>query len=424
MIKKITFFVLLLAVAFFFVFPAQQYAPVTGKSVIGMTLADYRVYLKNNPPLDRLYRSGDTYFFLVENEVILELESQGFPFQVKDIPLPGINAPQTSTNGDYHSYQETKNKLYELAERFPNLARVFSIGQTIEGREIYVVKISDNAAVSEAEPNVFIMGCHHAREWISVEMPLLFAQYLLENYPTNAGVRRAVEGAQVYILPIVNPDGLEFSIHYYRMWRKNRRYNGDFCWGVDVNRNYGYKWGYDDIGSSPSPISEAYRGADPFSEPETRAIKAFLIENPPVGALSYHNYGQQILYPWGYIDELTPDDAEMEAIAEEMSELIFQVNGRGYTYGPGASTIYLTNGDSDDWIYATFGAFAFTIELPPLSLFNGGFITSEEEIALTFAENLPAMIYFVNYYIPGPWYNQAEREGPIKSRPTPGNIEK
>lgn len=424
MIKKITFFVLLSMVLLFFVFPDQQFSPVTGESVIAVKLADYRVYLKDNPPLDRLYCSGDTCYFLVENEVILQLESREFPFHLVDIPLPGINIPQTSANGDYHSYQEAEEKLYELAERFPHLAQVFSIGQSIEGREIYVVKISDNVTVDETEPNVFIMGCHHAREWISVEMPLLFAQHLLENYPADAGVRRAVEGAQVYILPIVNPDGLEFSIHYYRMWRKNRRYNGDFCWGVDLNRNYGYEWGYDDIGSSPAPISEVYRGTGPFSEPETRAIKAFLMGNPPAGALSFHNYGQLILYPWGYIDEPTADDAEMKAIAARMSELIFQVNGRGYTYGPGATTIYPTNGDSDDWIYAEFGAFSYTIELPPLGFFSGGFITSEAEIALSFAENLPAMIYFVNYFIPGPWYNQAEREGPVKSRPTPGNIEK
>ncbi|MCP4229968.1 MAG: zinc carboxypeptidase, partial [bacterium] len=133
--------------------------------------------------------------------------------------------------------------LRDLESRFPDMAQVITIGSSIEGRELNVIKISDNVGNDETEPNIFIVGCHHAREWISVEVPLLFAQYLLENYSGNADVRRAVNRSQIYIMPIQNPDGLEFSIHVYRMWRKNRRYNGNLSWGVDTNRNYGYMWG-------------------------------------------------------------------------------------------------------------------------------------------------------------------------------------
>jgi murein tripeptide amidase MpaA len=248
-------------------------------------------------------------------------------------------------------------------------------------------------------------------------VPLLFARYLLEHYPDNAQVKRAVEGSQIYILPILNPDGLEFSIRTYRLWRKNRRYNGDFTWGVDPNRNYGYKWGYDDAGSSGAAYSAVYRGTEPFSEPETSAVKNFLLENPPVGSISYHNYSQLILYPWGYSETPAPDDAEMNTIAAGMSDLIYRVNGRTYSYGPSAGTIYPTNGDSDDWIYATFGAFAYTIELPPVNYYNGGFITAQEEIDLSFSENLPALLYFVNYFVTGDGDFPAKKNGPLKSSP-------
>jgi hypothetical protein len=201
-------------------------------------------------------------------------------------------------------------------------------------------------------------------------------------------------------MPLVNPDGLEFSIHTYRMWRKNRRYNGDFSWGVDPNRNYGYMWGYDDGGSSPNPWSEVYRGPGPFSEPETEAVRQFLTAHPPSGCLSYHNYSQLILYPWGYTYEPTPDAVEMEMIANEMSSRIFQVGGRVYEVGS-SEALYLTNGGTIDWVYGTFGAPSYTVELPPESFIQGGFITSIELIESTFAENLPAMLYFVNYFAGG-----------------------
>jgi len=424
MLKKTIYGILTLLIIAPFLFPVTDHYAIPGKSVISMDIRDYRDFLKTNSPLDRLYCSGETCFFLVTDSELPAIACSGFPFQRRDLPIPPAATPRDSVNGDYHSYLETESELYDLETQFPDLARVSSIGQSVEGRELYVIKISDNVSRDENEPKIFIVGCHHAREWISVEVPLLFARYLLEHYPGNNQVKRAVQGLQIYVLPILNPDGLEFSIRCYRMWRKNRRYNGDLCWGIDLNRNYGYKWGYDDSGSSPVPRDETYRGPGPFSEPESQAVRSFLLENPPVGSISYHNFSQMILYPWGYEETLAPDDAEMRKIAREMSELIFAVNGRSYSYGPGASTIYPTNGDSDDWYYANFGTFAYTIELPPLDLFNGGFITSQEEIDLAFSENLPALLYFVNYFVTEDGGDTATQPGPVKSRPAPGHNKK
>ena len=313
----------------------------------------------------------------------------------------GDSPSQGDINGAYHSYTETKTLLQVLESGFPNMAQVSTIGYSIEGRELNVIKISDNVGNDESEPNIFIVGCHHAREWISVEVPLLFAQYLLENYTNDPQVQRAVNGSQIYILPLQNPDGLEFSIHTYQMWRKNRRYNGNFSWGVDTNRNYGYMWGYDDNGSSPDPNSYTYRGTGPFSEPETDALRQFLLAHPPKGSLSFHNFSQIILIPWGYTFAPAPDAFEMNEIAGEMAYRIYQVNGRLYNYGS-SEALYLTNGDTCDWIYGTFGAPAFTIELPPEYMVFGGFFTPEEMINSAFNENLPALLYFVNYFITGP----------------------
>ncbi len=410
-----------------FLFPAQSAPVEEPKTVISMALTDYRAYLKSNAPLDRLYISGEECFFLVGGRELAGIKNRGVHVREQLLPHPGLSRPLDTVNGLYHNYLEIESLFLELAAQYPDLASVSSIGRSVEGREIYVMKISDNVTNTEAEPNIFISGCHHAREWISVEMPVHFARFLLENYPGDARVKKAVDGAQIYILPLLNPDGLEFSIQTYRMWRKNRAVNGAFSWGVDLNRNYGYAWGYDNVGSSPSINSAVYRGPAPFSEPETMAVRAFLTANPPSAALNFHNHSQKILYAWGYTAEPTADDAEMEKIAREMSELIFQVNGRVYTYGAGAVAIYPTNGDTDDWIYGTFGAFSFTVELPYLYFYEGGFITSEEEIQISFAEHLPAMLYFVNYFVDGAGDDGSEpavRPHPGKRKPLPNPGEK
>lgn len=374
------------------------------ENIISMTIDDYRVFLKTHPPLDRLYRQGDTYFFLVNSRELSEIEASGAVVQSRE-PVPGyfLDTPQADRtqgdiNGAYHNYNETNTLLRELESNYPGLAQVTTIGYSIEGRELNVIKISDNVSIDEAEPNIFIVGCHHAREWISVEVPVLFAQYLLEHYQDNPDVMRAVNGAQVYIMPIQNPDGLEFSIHTYRMWRKNRRYNGNLGWGVDTNRNYGYMWGYDDEGSSPDPYSDVYRGPAPFSEPETEAVRQFLLTHPPAGTISYHNYSQIIIYPWGYTYEPAPDAEEMDQIAAGMSSRMFPVNGRLYEFGA-TDILYLVNGSTIDWVYGTFGTPAYTIELPPDNALLGGFFTSLELIDSAFRENLPALLYFVNYFV-------------------------
>lgn len=377
-------------------------------AVIGISLNDYRVYLKTHAPLDRLYSRGEDCFFLVDRNELQQVEASGIEIRGRTTaPLvgsahPGINSAQGDINGAYHNYNETGLLLRELETRFPGMAQVITIGFSIEGRELNVIKISDNVRSDENEPNVFIVGCHHAREWISVEVPLLFAKYLLENYSLDPRVQRVVDGAQIYIMPIQNPDGLEFSIHTYRLWRKNRRYNGDFIWGVDPNRNYGFMWGYDDNGSSPYPESEVYRGAAPFSEPETQALRQFLTANPPVGSISFHNFGQDILYPWGYTFTPAPDAVLMYNIAGQIARRIFLVSGRIYTYGSMVTALYLSNGDFTDWVYGAFGSPAFTIELSPEYMEEGGFFTSEQMIAEAFAENLPALLYFVDYFISGP----------------------
>ena len=216
------------------------------EGVVRMELSEYLRYLETHPPLDLLFRVGDNCYFLKEGLVSAPQGGGGRDsFSAASHLAAASGHGDGDLNGIYHNCRETEERLRDLAASYPDITSLFSIGRSIEGRELFVMKISDNPQVDEAgeEPNIYIVGCHHAREWISVEVPLYFIRYLLENYTTHPQVRRAVEGAQIFIQPIQNPDGLEFSIHTYRYWRQNRRYNGDLSWGVDPNRNYGFEWG-------------------------------------------------------------------------------------------------------------------------------------------------------------------------------------
>ncbi len=305
---------------------------------------------------------------------------------------------QGGLNGDFHSYWETEQELMALEQNHPDLAKLYDLGDSLEGRNIYGLKISDNVGSDEDEAEVLFLGCHHARDWISVEVPLLLAKHLLEQYGSDPKVKTLVDNAEIWVVPIVNPDGLEYSIHGYRYWRKNRRLNVDGSYGVDLNRNYGYMWGLDDEGSSPDPSSAVYRGQAPFSEPESQIVRNLVEAHDFKSVVSYHNYTQIILYPWGYTDELSPDADLMDMLARNMAYLMAPVNGRWYAPGP-ASGLYHTNGDTTDWAYGTHGIPSFTFELPPPNQAEGGFYNAEEDIQPIFAENLPAALYLIGWAI-------------------------
>ncbi|MBN2587944.1 MAG: T9SS type A sorting domain-containing protein, partial [Candidatus Fermentibacteraceae bacterium] len=147
----------------------------------------------------------------------------------------------------------------------------------------------------------------------------------------------------LYFIPIGNPDGYEYNMPNGGMHRKNMNFTlGN---GVDLNRNWGYMWGYDNVGSSPSPTSETYRGTAPFSEPETQVQSNFIIDKAPIAAMSYHTYGGDLLYPWGYEDIFTPDNDLFVGWADQMTAV------NNYTYGTPWQVMYNSNGDQLDWSY-------------------------------------------------------------------------
>jgi carboxypeptidase T len=294
----------------------------------------------------------------------------------------------------YHSAETLEQDLRQLAQRQPEIAELREIGRSLENRPIWALRIGERRA---SEHKLLFMGCHHAREWISVEVPYLLAEHLVNN-ADQPPVRQWLQRGEIWVAPMVNPDGHEFSRTQDRLWRKNRRANLDGSIGVDPNRNYGYMWGTLNIStSSHVPSDPTYVGPHAFSEPETQAVRNLVASELFRGVNTYHSFSQLILYPWGYTSQPIPDASDlstMTKLAKRMQQLIHRVHGKTYTPQQ-SSQLYLTAGDTTDWTYGEYGIPSFTIELRPDSVENGGFILPPEQIEPTFEENLPAAMEFI-----------------------------
>jgi carboxypeptidase T len=284
-------------------------------------------------------------------------------YQNKISSPPGVcNAPNITkptwfhlgTMGGYFTFTQVEAILDSMKLLYPNLitvkAPVAPPIKSIQNREIWYVKISDNPSVDENEPEVFYNALHHAREAASVSQLIFYMYYMLENYNTNPDIKFLVDNTEMYFVPVVNPDGYVYNQSIQPngggMWRKNRRNNGS-SFGVDLNRNYGHNWGYDNVGSSNNPSSDTYRGTAAFSEPETQAIRNFCNTHSFVTVLNAHTYGNLLIYPWGYLPSFyTPDSATFVNWSVHLTEQT------RFLYGTGDQTVnYVTNGDADDWMY-------------------------------------------------------------------------
>ncbi len=311
-------------------------------------------------------------------------------------------ATDTAASGGYLDAAAVNVELRSLAGQFPDRARMLTVGRSWEGREILALAITTPSAGDASKPNVYILGGHHGSEWIGVMVPLLFGRYVLQ-HPRDPAVERALQTARFYVVPALNPDGLDFSRHNEALWRKNRRNNGDGTWGVDLNRNYPLGWSCNDA----SPASPGYRGPEPFSEPESQGLRDFMLSHPPAGVIEYHSFGQ-IIYP-PLPRRVTAADIDLWSRVEpEMARLMRSVSGRVYT-ASGQDRTYVV-GDVPDatlcgmlgqvfnWTRDQFGAPSFLIELPPASSSGGGQVP-ESDIDGVAAEQLPAILYFADYVV-------------------------
>ena len=303
-----------------------------------------------------------------------------------------LDFPKWDSN--FHNYDELKSELLALAASHPGITALDSIGTSVEGRDLLRLRISKDLSNASQLPAMLLTGGHHAREHVSVEVPLMFAQRLLSLYYSgDAQAIRLIESRDIQIVPLVNPDGAEWDIQrgVYRVWRKNRTPNSDGSYGVDLNRNYSQGWNNVE-GASGDPGNETFRGRSAFSEPETQAVKKWIdATTNATTLLSLHTYSELILYPWGSSYDPIANARDLQ-VFKTMSKTMSQWN----RYTPmQASNLYAVSGELCDWAYDAHKLFAFTFEMDPSSFVNDGFYPGQGQLPAIFEKNFPAIMYMI-----------------------------
>lgn len=278
---------------------------------------------------------------------------------------------------DYRDYNAISQHLETLASRYPERARLHGIGSSLDGRSIWALEIGGGGTP------MLINGTQHAREWIAAMVSTCVADRLLSEYDRDPVVQKFVDSTTLWVVPVVNPDGYQYSWSTDRYWRKNRR--GGF--GVDLNRNFAV--GYGGGGSSTSKRSNVYRGEYAFSEPESAALRDLAKREKVALHVDFHSYGQLVMYPWMYSSARVPDRDRFAAVGDRMASAMYAQHETRYRLVSGVETSP-TGGTLTDWMYGEAHALSYTVELRPRG--GSGFVLPPEQIRPTCDEGFAAVL--------------------------------
>ncbi|KAL4711484.1 hypothetical protein ACJJTC_000500 [Scirpophaga incertulas] len=311
-----------------------------------INIAQMRPIIKLNPPYDDEEIEE-------KNEIIIVTDN-GTQTKVDMVKVKFMDWKK------YHRLQVVYAFIEDLEKDYPAICTVNVIGKSVEGRDIKMLKISNSNASNSA---VWLDAAIHPREWITTAVVTYIADVIVKNFKT---LSHSITNKDWYIVPVLNPDGYEYTHTRDRMWRKNRAfYNGEF--GVDLNRNFSYGWGYQgDIGSSEHPSNIFYRGPEPFSEPESVAVRDTILgsSTPFKAFLSFHSYFELIIFPWGFKKEPCPDYLHLLEAGTIMAKKIYETTGKTYKVGNTKDLTYFACGTSIDWSYSIAKIpFSYMIEL-------------------------------------------------------------
>ncbi len=302
------------------------------------------------------------YLYVIEKE-LEALKKAGFKPEIIIPDMVSYSAQLQTSPGlvGYHDYHATLSLVDSLIHAFPDIIRKVNYGESVQGKPLFAVKISDNVMVNEPEPEVGFDGCYHGDEIISAEILIRLMRELCLEYGQNKQVTRLVNEREIWFLPIVNPDGRQ------ALTRRNSN-------EIDLNRDWGFMW--DAWGNS----------AEPYSQPETRAMLEWLLDHQFVICQSFHAGKEMISFPWSYRPSRAPDHAIIKALAAGYATASHYGN---LAYGNGYQQLYPINGNAKDSYYGIRGALGWTMEVakkksPPFA-----------EINHYYQQNRPAIFYLL-----------------------------
>ncbi|MFC6931698.1 M14 family metallopeptidase [Actinomadura yumaensis] len=315
-------------------------------------------------------------------------------FRASALPAP---APEPSGRAatSYHTFAEMQAELDAVVAAYPQIVRKVVIGKSYQGRDIVGVKISDNVATDENEPEVLYISNIHARERLTAEQTLDLIATLTKGYGSNSRITNLVNGREIWLMPMVNPDGQVYDMtsdtQPGRMWRKNRQPAP-----TDLNRNFPYKWGCCG-GSSGNVNSETYRGPSAESAPETKVLTNF-VRSRVVGGkqqlklfLDIHADAAMVLWPFGYTYNDTAPGMSADEAATHQAIGRDLASSNGFTPGQ-SSDLYITDGTTDDWTWGDQRIFSFTIEVA-----GGSFYPSPSRIDSLVAGTRESLLRLTEY---------------------------
>ncbi|XP_032063236.1 carboxypeptidase A2-like isoform X1 [Aythya fuligula] len=278
---------------------------------------------------------------------------------------------------DLQIYEELDN----LASEYSNVVSKLQIGQSYEKRPLYVLKFSTGGS---NRPAIWIDAGIHSREWVTQASAMWIAKKLASDYGNDPSITSLLDKMDVFLLPVTNPDGYEFTHTTNRMWRKTRsKHAGSLCIGVDPNRNWDA--GFGGPGASSNPCSDSYRGPSANSEVEVKSVVDFIKNHGNIVAfLTLHSYSQLLMYPYGYKCTQPADYAELDALGKAAANAIQSLHGTTFTVGSICTTIYQASGGSIDWSYDYGIKYSFAFELRDTGRY--GFLLPASQIIPTAEE--------------------------------------
>jgi len=331
---------------------------------------------------------------VVPSTALAELAAAGVTWQVLEPDIDAVAAaeaarlrsPAANTAdwfAEYRDYNAITEHLRGLAALAPDRVTLQAIGSSLEHRPLWALRIGGGAP--GATP-MLIDGTLHAREWIATMVTTCIADRLVRDYATDPAIRAFVDHTQLWVVPVANPDGYQYTWSTDRYWRKNRRERH----GVDLNRNFAVAFG--GTGSSRNERSEVYHGAYAFSEPESAALRDLAKREAIALHIDFHSYGQIVLYPWAFTGTPPKDRDRLAGLGDRVTSAMVAAHRTPYRLASGVD-FYPAAGTMTDWMYGEAGALSYTVELrPKWPGGTKGFVLPPEQIRPTCDEGLAAVL--------------------------------